>query len=60
LSDDNLLIAADFLAHLAQEEGEDPTAELLNMSGFQDSFVRATKNVSEGKVIAVEQLKRKY
>ena len=60
LSNDKLLIAADFLARLAEQESDDPTEELLGISGFQDSFVRAKKNVNEGKVISVEQLKRKY
>lgn len=60
LSNDKLLIAADFLAHLVEQESHDPTEELLSISGFQDSFVRAKKNVNEGKVISVEQLKRKY
>jgi hypothetical protein len=55
LSNNKLLIAADFLAHLAQEDGEDQTEKLINISGFQDSFVRAKKNINEDKVIAVEQ-----
>jgi len=60
LSDDQLLIAANFLAHLAEQESDDPTEELLKISGFQESFAQAKKNVNQGKVISVEQLKRKY
>ena len=39
LSNDKLLIAADFLAHLVEQESHDPTEELLSISDFQDSFV---------------------
>jgi hypothetical protein len=60
LSDDQLLIAANFLAHLAERENDDPTEELLKISGFQESFAQAKRNVNQGKVISVEQLKRKY
>ena len=60
LSDDQLLIAANFLAHLAERESDDPTEELLKISGFQESFAQAKRNVHQGKVISVEQLKRKY
>ncbi|MEB3312159.1 MAG: hypothetical protein VKJ02_18185 [Snowella sp.] len=54
LSNDKLLIAADFLAHLAGQNDNDPTEELLKISGFQESFEKAKKNVNEGKVIILE------
>ncbi|ACK71608.1 hypothetical protein PCC7424_3208 [Gloeothece citriformis PCC 7424] len=60
LSPERLLVAADFLAYLAEREENDATEELLNISGFQVAFESTKKNVEEGKVIPVDQLKRKY
>ncbi|MEA5619764.1 hypothetical protein VB711_18230 [Cronbergia sp. UHCC 0137] len=60
LSPERLLVAADFLAYLADKEDNDATQELLKIKGFKEAFLKAKKNVEEGKVISVEQLKRKY
>jgi hypothetical protein len=60
LSPERLLVAVDFLAYLADREDNDATEELLKINGFPEDFAKAKENVKEGKVISVEQLKRKY
>jgi hypothetical protein len=60
LSAEKLLVAADFLAYLADREDNEATEELLNMQGFREAFTKAQKSVEQGRVIPVEQLKRKY
>ena len=59
LSAEKLLVAADFLAYLADKEEMDATEELLNMEGFREAFRKGQKSVEQGKVTPVEQLKRK-
>ncbi len=60
LSPDKLLVAADFLAYLSQKESDDPTLELLKIDGIEEAYQNAKKNIIQGKVISVDQLKRKY
>ncbi len=60
LSADKLLVAAEFLAYLVEKDEDDATDELLKIPGFTEAFTKAQENVREGKVISVEQLKRKY
>ena len=60
LSPERLLVAADFLAYLADREDNDATEDLLKIPGFKEDFDKAKENVKEGKVISIEQLKRKY
>jgi hypothetical protein len=59
LSPEKLLVAVDFLAYLATRE-DDATQELLEIVGFKENFDYARENVKQGKMIAVDQLKRKY
>ena len=60
LSPERLLVAADFLAYLASRDNDEATEELLKINGFKEALMKAKKNVEEGKVISVDQLKRKY
>ncbi|WP_231636881.1 hypothetical protein [Planktothricoides sp. SR001] len=60
LSPERLLVAADFLAYLAERESNDATEELLKIPGFLEVFNQAKKNVAAGKVTTVDQLKRSY
>jgi len=60
LSPERLLVAADFLAYLAERESNQATVELLQIPGFIEAFNQAKKDVAAGKVTSVEQLKRKY
>jgi hypothetical protein len=60
LSAEKLLVAADFLAYLADREDREATEELLNIQGFREAFTKAQKSVEQGRVIPIEQLKRKY
>lgn len=60
LSPERLLVAADFLAYLAEREDNDATEELLNIQGFNEAFAKAKNNVESGKVVSVDQLKGKY
>jgi len=57
LSPDKLLVAADFLAYLAKRGDNQATEELLKIEGFKEALAQAKKNVEEGKVISVDQLK---
>ena len=59
LSPERLLIAADFLAYLAERESHEATIELLKIPGFIEAFNKSQKDVAAGKVTTVEQLKRK-
>jgi hypothetical protein len=60
LSAEKLLVAADFLAYLADKDEIDATEELLSIPGFRETFRESQKSVEQGKVTPVEQLKRKY
>jgi hypothetical protein len=60
LSPERLLVAVDFLAYLADRQDNDATEELLKIQGFKEDFAKAKENVKEGKIISVDQLKRKY
>ena len=60
LSPERLLVAADFLAYLAERDDNEATEELLKIEGFKEALVKAKKNVEEGKMISVDQLQRKY
>jgi hypothetical protein len=60
LSPEKLLVAADFLAYLAERESNLATEELLQIPGFIEAFNKAKKDVAAGNVTSVEQLKRKY
>ncbi|MCC5657895.1 hypothetical protein LC608_13025 [Nostoc sp. XA010] len=50
LSSERLQLVADFLAYLADKEGEDATQELLDIPGFIESFERGKKDIAEGRV----------
>ncbi|MEH2142448.1 hypothetical protein [Nostoc sp.] len=60
LSPERLLVAADFLAYLAERDDNEATEELLKIEGFKEALAKAKKNVKQGQVISVEQLQRKY
>ena len=60
LSAERLLVAADFLAYLAERESNEATVELLQIPGFIEDFAKAKKDIEAGKVTPVDQLKRKY
>lgn len=60
LSEEKLLVAVDFLAYLLERDSNGATEELLQIPGFQEAFAKAKKDIAAGKVISVDQLKRKY
>lgn len=60
LSAEKILVAVDFLAYLLERESNEATEELLQIPGFQEAFAKAKKDIAAGKVIPVDQLKRKY
>jgi hypothetical protein len=60
LSPDRLLVASDFLAYLAERQEQESKESLSTLTQFQARLEQAQKDVSSGKVISVEQLKRKY
>jgi hypothetical protein len=60
LSLERLNVIADILAYFADKESEEATQELLKMPRFVESFEKGKKDIAEGRVTPVEQLKRKY
>jgi len=60
LSPKKLLVAVYFLAYLAERETNEATEELLQIPGFSEAFAKAKKDIAAGKVIPVDELKRKY
>ena len=60
LSPEKLLIVADFLGYLTSKERDEATEELIQIGGFQESYQKAKNSISQGKVVNVKQLKRKY
>lgn len=48
LSPERLLVAADFLAYLAERESNEATNELLKIPGFLEAFNKAQKDVANG------------
>ncbi|MDM8550904.1 hypothetical protein QUF72_12525 [Desulfobacterales bacterium HSG2] len=59
LSLERLNIVAEFLAYPTDKESNDATQELLDIPGFIESFERGKKDITEGRVTPLEQLKRK-
>ncbi|MBD2770609.1 hypothetical protein ICL16_00330 [Iningainema sp. BLCCT55] len=60
LSLERLQVVADFVAYLVDKESVEATQELEKIPGFAESFARGKKDISEGSITPVEQLKRKY
>jgi hypothetical protein len=60
LSPERLLVAADFLAYLAERESQEATDELLAISGFAEAFEKGKRDIVIGNVTPIDQLKRKY
>ena len=60
LSLERLNVIADILTYLAKKESEEATQELLDIPEFIDSFERGKRDIAQGRMVAVEQLKRKY
>jgi hypothetical protein len=60
LSLERLNVIADIFAYFADKESEEATQELLDIPRFVESFEKGKKDIAEGRVTPVEQLKRKY
>lgn len=58
LSRDRLKVASDFLAYLDEREQSEATEELLSISGFEDAFQRAVRQVEEGQIVRFEDIQR--
>jgi len=58
LSVERLRVANDFLAYLEDRESSDATQELLNITGFQDSFQTASRQADSGEIINFEDIRR--
>ena len=55
-----ILPLAEFEELLAELESEEATRELLEIPGLLTEIEEARKDIEEGRVIPVEQLKRKF
>ena len=51
LSSERLHLAAEFLAYLADKESEEATQELLDITGFIESFERGKQDIAEGRLV---------
>ncbi len=60
LSLERLDVIADILAYFVNQENEQATEELLDIPSFIERFEKGKKDISEGQVTPVSQLKRKY
>ena len=50
LSPEKLIVIAEFLRDLLNDENEDATEELLKISGFESAFEKAKQQIKDGKV----------
>ena len=50
LSSEKLIILANFLDNLVNDDSEDATEELLKITGFETAFEKGKQQIKEGKV----------
>ncbi len=60
LSLERLDVISDILAYFVNQENEQATQELLDIPNFVERFEKGKKDIAEGLVTPVSQLKRKY
>jgi len=58
LSQERLIVANDFLSYLESRESSEATEELLNLSGFEESFRNAVYQADSGKLINFNSIRR--
>lgn len=58
LSPDRLYVARDFLAYLEGREEHEATAELVQLTGFEDALGRAAQQAESGDVVRFRDVRR--
>ncbi|MDJ0600644.1 MAG: hypothetical protein QNJ37_17590 [Crocosphaera sp.] len=58
LSDEKLVIAADFLAYLVEKEGNEATEELLSIVGFENDLREAEEQAATGNLVSFKAIRR--
>lgn len=57
---EKLDLIADILAYFVNKENEKETEELLDIPSFVERFEKGKRDIAEGRVTPVSELKRKY
>ncbi len=58
LSEEKLIVAADFLAYLVEKEDNDATEELLNIVGFENDLKEAEEQSATGNLVSFKAIRR--
>ncbi len=58
LSEEKLLVAADFLSYLVEREDNEATEELLNIVGFENDLKEAEKQAAAGDLVSFKTIRR--
>ena len=58
LSEEKLLVAADFLSYLVEREDNEATEELLNIVGFENDFKEAEQQAAAGDLVSFKTIRR--
>jgi hypothetical protein len=57
LSPERLRVADDFLAYLEEREETKATQELLNLPGFEETFLRAVQQAKTGEAVPFDDIR---
>ncbi len=58
LSEEKLLVAADFLSYLVEREDNEATEELLNIVGFENDLKEAEEQAAAGDLVSFKTIRR--
>ncbi len=58
LSEEKLVVAADFLAYLVEKEDNEATEELLNIVGFENDLKEAEEQAATGNLVSFKAIRR--
>ncbi len=58
LSEEKLVVAADFLAYLVEREDNEATEELLNIIGFENDLKEAEEQAATGNLVSFKAIRR--
>ena len=57
LSEEKLLVAADFLSYLVEREDNEATEELLNIVGFENDLKEAEEQAATGNLVSFKAIR---
>lgn len=58
LSEEKLIVVADFLAYLVEKEDNEATEELLNIVGFENDLKEAEEQAATGNLVSFKAIRR--